>query len=136
MEFFRYHFKSLFLLLSFYWNKKSKKMARTSTQKIKIGVHWKNSVSIGISSSNSPRHPKLIELDPVCILLLYFNLTRTFIGHCTRCLYFTNMRWVRSMRCFVRLSSSLFFLVGKFLNQIEFILLFDMMILINLLLNK
>jgi hypothetical protein len=71
---------------------KQKKMARTSTQKIKIGVHWKNSVSIGISSSNSPRHPKLIELDPVSILPLYFNLTRTFIGHCTRCLYFTNMR--------------------------------------------
>ena len=44
-------------------------MARASNNKIKIGVHWKNSVSIGLSSPSSPRHPKLIELDPVCILL-------------------------------------------------------------------
>ena len=42
-------------------------MARASNNKIKIGVHWKNSVSIGAISSNSPRHPKLIELDPVCV---------------------------------------------------------------------
>jgi len=47
-------------------------MARVSNNKIKIGVHWKNSASIGISSPNSPRHPKLIELDPVCILLKMF----------------------------------------------------------------
>ncbi|CAF2316749.1 unnamed protein product [Rotaria sp. Silwood2] len=39
-------------------------MARASNNKIKIGVHWKNSLSIDISSSTSPRHPKLIELDP------------------------------------------------------------------------
>ncbi|CAF2070271.1 unnamed protein product [Rotaria magnacalcarata] len=39
-------------------------MARASNNKIKIGVHWKNTVSIEIPSSNSPRHPKLIELDP------------------------------------------------------------------------
>jgi hypothetical protein len=57
-------------------------MARVSNNKIKIGVHWKNSVSIGLSSPNSPRHPKLIELDPVCILLnsfeFYFYSYRTF----------------------------------------------------------
>lgn len=63
---------------------REEKMARTSNNKIKIGVHWKNSVSIGISSPNSPRLPKLIELDPVCILLLYFNLILTFIEHSTR----------------------------------------------------
>ena len=39
---------------------------RTSNSKIKIGVHWKNSVAIGLPSPGSPRHPKLIELDPVC----------------------------------------------------------------------
>ncbi|CAF4163249.1 unnamed protein product, partial [Adineta steineri] len=39
-------------------------MSRTSIIKTKIGVHWKNSVAIGVSSPSSPRHPKLIELDP------------------------------------------------------------------------
>ena len=39
---------------------------RTSNNKIKIGVHWKNSVAIGLPSPGSPRHPKLIELDSVC----------------------------------------------------------------------
>ncbi|UJR25468.1 hypothetical protein I4U23_006815 [Adineta vaga] len=39
-------------------------MARASNNKLKIGVHWKNSVAIGLSSPSSPRHPKLIELDP------------------------------------------------------------------------
>lgn len=60
-------------------------MAKTSNTKIKIGVHWKNSVSIGVSSPNSPRHPKLIELDPVCIsfkkqkfFIINFNSHRIF----------------------------------------------------------
>ncbi|CAF0860780.1 unnamed protein product [Rotaria sordida] len=39
-------------------------MARVSNNKIKIGVHWKNSLLIDIPPSTSPRHPKLIELDP------------------------------------------------------------------------
>jgi hypothetical protein len=50
-------------------------MLKTSNNKIKIGVKWKDSLSIGTSSPSPPRHPKLIELDPVCILSLYFNLT-------------------------------------------------------------
>ncbi|CAF5021925.1 unnamed protein product [Rotaria sp. Silwood1] len=39
-------------------------MTRASNNKIKIGVHWKNSLLIDIPPSTSPRHPKLIELDP------------------------------------------------------------------------
>ncbi|CAF0761526.1 unnamed protein product [Adineta ricciae] len=46
---------------------------RTSNNKIKIGVHWKNSVAIGLPSPGSPRHPKLIELDPSVPLDSYIS---------------------------------------------------------------
>lgn len=52
--------------------KDERKMSKIPNNKIKIGVHWKNSVAIGTTYSNSPRHPKLIELDPVCIYF-YFD---------------------------------------------------------------
>lgn len=39
-------------------------MSKTLNNKIKIGVHWKNSISVDRTSPSSPRHPKLIELDP------------------------------------------------------------------------
>jgi hypothetical protein len=43
-------------------------MSRISNHRIKIGVHWNNSITMGVSSlasTQSPRHPKLIELDSV-----------------------------------------------------------------------
>ena len=62
-------------------------MAGIPNNKIKIGVHWKNFLSVDISSTtHSPRHPKLIELDPVCILLdllKYFSLYLISEGHST-----------------------------------------------------
>jgi hypothetical protein len=91
-------------------------MARTSNNKIKIGVHWKNSVSIGISSPNSPRHPKLIELDSVCILLLYFQSNSYFYRTFHSMIIF--QKYVMSMINALFRSFIFFLTGGKFLNQI------------------
>lgn len=92
-------------------------MARASNNKIKIGVHWKNTVSIDITSPNSPRHPKLIELDPVCLyensLLFYSNF------------HFRTFHSMIILQKFVKSKENIFIHmliyfspVGKFLNQI------------------